>query len=42
MGTDSGERPQQVVYCRAGDESGGLTIKERMDDEDLKFAYLLS
>lgn len=42
MGTESEERPQQVVYCRAGDENGGLGIQERRQSEDLKFSYLLS
>ena len=41
MGAESEERQQQVVCSRAGDETGGLGLEERRENEDLKLAYLL-
>ena len=41
MGTEIIDRPQQVVCYRAGNETGGLDMKEQRKNEDLKLAYLL-
>lgn len=41
MGTESLERPQQVVCYRAGNKPGGLDMEEQRKNEDWKLAYLL-
>lgn len=37
----NGERPQLVVCCRAGDETGGLGLEETRKNEDKNIAKLL-
>lgn len=34
MGAKSKNRPQQVVYKRAGDENGGLDLEETKENEE--------
>lgn len=41
MGAESGERPLQGVYYRAGEETGELTWRNRVKGEVLQLAYLL-
>lgn len=41
MGAEYVERPHLVVYYRAVDETMGLNMEERRDNEDLKLIYQL-
>lgn len=40
MEAEDEERPEQVVYYRAGDESEGLCLEEKRERKDLKLEYL--
>ena len=40
MGAARKERPQQVVYYRAGDETGRLYMEEMRESVDLMLTYL--
>lgn len=41
MGAENEERLQQVDWRRVCEETGRLDLEERMESEDLKFAYML-